>query len=108
MLLIDLVTRAAKQARGNPALLAWVLANYERRHHISTAMLASWLELEPTQLAPLALCRRLDPQLPSFWTDVNKLATVSGCNGYHLAELLLDVEADLTRRNSLRLASQDR
>jgi hypothetical protein len=98
VLLIDLVSHAAKQARGNPALLAWALAYYQRRHHLDAATLASWLDLEPTQLASLALCRRPEPQLPCFWTDVNKLAAVSGCNGRHLSELLLEVEVDLARR----------
>jgi Ser/Thr protein kinase RdoA (MazF antagonist) len=98
VLLIDLVVRAAKHARRDPAVLAWALAYYEHRHHLDAATLASWLDLAPTALASLALCRRPDPQLACFWQDVNKLAAVSGCNGRHLSELLLEVEGDLARR----------
>jgi hypothetical protein len=88
LLLTDVVTRAAKQARGNPAMTAWAFAQYQRWHRLNTADLASWLGLPPPQLWSLALCRRPDPRVSSFSTDVHVLATASGCDVTRLTELL--------------------
>ncbi len=99
MLLIDLVARAAKRARRNQALLAWAFARYQRSHHLTTASLAAWLDLPPTQLAPLALCRRPESQLACFGAEVNRLAAVTGCDGLRLTALLREVEAEYASRD---------
>lgn len=93
MLLIEIVARAAKHARRNPAMIGWAFARYQRRHQLSAAALASWLGLPLSQLAPLALCRRPDPHLSCFAADVHEIALASGCNDRSLAELLTEAEA---------------
>jgi hypothetical protein len=100
LLLIEIVARVARQVRGNPALVAWSLAHYQRRHGLNSASLASWLSLSPAQLASLALCRRPESGLPCFSSDVHSLAAISGCSDRHLTELLLEVEAEDERKTS--------
>jgi hypothetical protein len=98
LLLIDLVARAAKRARRNQALLAWAFARYQRSHHLTTASMADWLGLPPTQLAPLALCRRPESQLACFGAEVNRLADLTGCDSQRLTALLREVELECESR----------
>jgi hypothetical protein len=88
VLLADQVTLAAKQARIDPSMQAWALAQYRKRHRLSEEALARWLGLSRDQLATLALCVRPDAQLPSFDTTIARIATATGCNGERLGLLL--------------------
>jgi hypothetical protein len=94
VLLIDIVARAAKHARRNPAMIGWAFARYQRRHQLGASALAVWLGLPLSQLATLALCRRPDPNLLCFAADVHEIALTCGCDDKSLAKLLTETEVE--------------
>jgi len=96
-LLTDVTREAAKHARSDPAMLAWTLAFYQRRHRLNDERLAQWLGVSPSQFASLALCARPDAGLRGFDRSVQTIAHSTGCHPQHLLQILGEVTITVNR-----------
>jgi hypothetical protein len=82
--------RAAGAVARDPAVVGWVIANYQARCAMTEERLAAWLGLAGvTALHQLALCTRPLPSTPSFDADVVALARYFDGDAAHFRELLL-------------------
>ena len=87
-----LLRYAAKRAATNRFFLAGYLNEFSSIRGITDEDLAQFLGCKPEHLPKLALCRRPDPDSPSFRSDVEQIATVFNMQPEHLARLIREVD----------------
>jgi hypothetical protein len=87
----SLLGRAAERARGRPAFLGWVLAEYERLEGLSGEQLRDRLSVAVEHWRQLQLCLR--PRAEEFLADVTEIASEFGVDRVALATIVRRVEA---------------
>jgi len=86
-----LLVHAAQRAKACPEYLAWVLAKYVEREHISEEELAQRLGVATRDLPHLALCLR--PRADQFAADVRQISTRFQIDAIALAGIVRLVES---------------
>ena len=94
----DILQWAAKRAAEEPQLLGYELREYREVNAATEDDLAIALECPRDALVCLALCRRPNPNTPSFRADVDQIALHCGVNAQKLAVLLREVDSLRTIR----------
>jgi hypothetical protein len=89
---------AAKRAADEPWLLAHELREYRELNDATEDDVAAALDCSRGALVCLALCRRPNPNAPSFRADVEQIARHCGVNAHKLAALLREVDSLRTIR----------
>jgi hypothetical protein len=99
-----LLAYTAQRAKARPEYLAWVLARYVEREHLSEAELAQRLGIATRNLPHLALCLR--PRADQFAADVRQISAKFNIDAAVLAEIVRLVESFETfaATNSARLS----
>jgi hypothetical protein len=80
--------RLARRVASDPFFLAAPLARFAEHHHLDDNGLAAKLGCAPADLTHLRLCRSPDPMPPTFWNDVQCIATRFGIDPDGLAEVV--------------------
>jgi hypothetical protein len=96
----DYLQRAAQRASCRSFFVASALSTYQNLHQIGEDELAIFLGCSPTTLPKLALCRLPDTAAPSFRAEVERIASYTGVNSVHLAQLFREVEAITALRSA--------
>lgn len=87
----QLLKVAAARAAGEPAFLAWVLAEYQRIESLDDVALTQYLIMsDPNRLTGLRLCLR--PRDDHFPQDVDAIAATYGLDVDALTTLIRHVE----------------
>jgi hypothetical protein len=101
-----LLAYTARRAKAHPEYLAWVLAQYVEREHISAEELAQRLGIATHDLPHLALCLR--PRADLFVADVRQISAKFNIDAAALAEIVRLVESfeTFTATNSTGLSTE--
>jgi len=83
-----LLRQAGLLAERDAGTVAAALASFRGRVGLDHTVVATWLGMNPTQLAALGLCGRPDPGSPAFSEAVGVLARRYGVDAERLAEAL--------------------
>lgn len=94
----DILRWAAKRAAEEPRLLGHELREYREVNDATEDDLAIALDCSRDALVCLALCRRPNPNAPSFRADVEQISLHCGVNAQKLAVLLREVDSLRTIR----------
>jgi hypothetical protein len=86
-----LLTYTAQRAKARPEYLAWVLAQYVEREHLSEEELAHHLGIAAHDLPHLALCLR--PRADHFAADVRQISAKFNIDPSILATVVRWVES---------------
>jgi hypothetical protein len=86
-----LLAYTAQRAKARPAYLAWVLAQYVEREHLSEEELAQRLGIAAHDLPHLALCLR--PRPDHFAADVRQISAMFNIDPSTLATVVRLVES---------------
>jgi hypothetical protein len=86
-----LLAYTAQHAKARPEYLAWVLARYVEREHLSEGELARRLGIAPHDLPHLALCLR--PRADHFADDVRQISARFNIDPSALATVVRLVES---------------
>lgn len=94
----EILQWAAKRATEQPFLLGHDLHEFRMLHDASDEELASFLECSEDALICLALCRRPDPDGPSFRVEIHQIASHCRANPQQLAKMVREVDSLRTIR----------
>lgn len=89
----DILQWAAKRTAEEPQLLGYDLSEYRMFNDATEDDLAAALECPRDALVCLALCRRPNPNAPSFRVDIEQIALHCGVSAQKLAALLREVDS---------------
>ena len=84
----EFLRHAARRASQHSFFLAADLEQFRVRQGMEEGQLARFLGCAPEVLPRLALCRRPDPQSPSFRSDIQRIASALGLQQDRLAQLV--------------------
>lgn len=87
----QLLAYAASRAQARPEYLAWVLARYVEREHLSEDDLATSLGITHRELVHLGLCLR--PRADHFADDIRQVSTKFAIDAAALATIVRLVES---------------
>ncbi len=96
----DILKWAANRAANEPVLLGYDLREYRNVNDATDVDLASVLDCSVDALVCLSLCRRPNPDAPSFHADVQQIARHCGVNPERLAAILREVDSLRTIRQA--------
>ena len=89
----EILRRAAWRASQNPFFLAGNIEVFRTRRNMQESDLARFLSCGPEILPRLGLCRRPDPDSPTFRSDVNRVADAFGLHASRLVQLIRETDA---------------
>lgn len=102
----DIVVYAAGRASDDTFFLGHDLREYRELAELDEEGLAKFLDCSRGALVSLALCRRPDPNGPSFRANVEQIALHCRTSAQQLAKLVREVEAVRAMRTVPELQSQ--
>lgn len=88
----ELLCHAAKRATRQPFFLGAALEDFCAHRGMGETALIRFLECPPECLPKLALCRRPNPDLSTFCSDVHRIANAFGLQADRLVQILREVD----------------
>ena len=89
----EFLRRAAHRASHNPFFLARDMEEFRARRKMQESDLARFLNCKPELLPKLGLCRRPDPDSPTFQSDITKIEQALGIQADRLIQIIRETDA---------------